>query len=111
MTDDQLELLPPAAPLAPSEPVVLERVPGVGEAVVDPIARVLVDVPLAHLDRPFDYTVLEKFSESVRPGVRVKVRFAGQGGATDSSWSASATSEHTWVVCSRCGGWSAPSRC
>lgn len=75
MTDDQLELLPPAAPPGP---VVLERVPGVGEAADDPIARVLVDVPLAHLDRPFDYTVLEKFSEAVRPGVRVKVRFAGQ---------------------------------
>ena len=24
---------------------------------VDPVARVLVDVPLAHLDRPFDYAV------------------------------------------------------
>ena len=40
-----------------TRPVVPERVPGVGEAEVDPIARVLVDVPLAHLDRPFDYTV------------------------------------------------------
>src|SRR5688500_9030900 len=26
-------------------------------AEVDPVARVLVDVPLAHLDRPFDYAV------------------------------------------------------
>ena len=47
-------------------------------AAVDPVARVLVDVPLAHLDRPFDYLVPEKLSESCRPGVRVKVRFAGQ---------------------------------
>ena len=45
---------------------------------VDPVARVLVDVPLAHLDRPFDYAVPESLAEAARPGVRVKVRFAGQ---------------------------------
>ena len=43
-----------------------------------PVARVLVDVPLAHLDRPFDYLVPAALHESVRPGSRVKVRFAGQ---------------------------------
>ena len=43
-----------------------------------PIARVLVDVPLAHLDRPFDYVVPRKMAESAMPGARVKVRFAGQ---------------------------------
>ena len=43
-----------------------------------PIARVLVDVPLAHLDRPFDYSVPEAMAESAQPGVRVKVRFAGK---------------------------------
>jgi len=43
-----------------------------------PVARVLVDVPLAHLDRPFDYLVPERVAESAVPGVRVKVRFAGQ---------------------------------
>ena len=42
------------------------------------MARVLVDVPLAHLDRPFDYGVPEPMSEGARPGVRVKVRFAGR---------------------------------
>jgi len=45
---------------------------------VDPVARVLVDVPLAHLDRPFDYAVPEGMARDARPGVRVKVRFAGQ---------------------------------
>ena len=45
---------------------------------VDPVARVLVDLPLAHLDRPFDYAVPVAMAEEVRPGVRVKVRFAGQ---------------------------------
>src|SRR5439155_12917610 len=43
-----------------------------------PIARVLVDVPLAHLDRPFDYVVPEEFDETAVPGCRVRIRFAGQ---------------------------------
>ncbi len=43
-----------------------------------PVARVLVDVPLAHLDRPFDYLVPAKLDDAVRAGSRVKVRFAGQ---------------------------------
>ncbi|WP_457110866.1 primosomal protein N' [Marmoricola sp. URHA0025 HA25] len=47
-------------------------------AAVDPVARVLVDVPLAHLDREFDYAVPETMAEAAVPGCRVKVRFAGQ---------------------------------
>lgn len=47
-------------------------------AAVDPVARVLVDIPLAHLDRPFDYAVPVALAESAVPGARVKVRFAGQ---------------------------------
>lgn len=43
-----------------------------------PIAQVLVDLPLAHLDRPFDYLVTEDQSDAAVPGTRVKVRFAGQ---------------------------------
>lgn len=54
-----------------------ERKP-VPVAEVDPVARVLVDVALAHLDRPFDYAVPETMSEDAQPGVRVRVRFAGQ---------------------------------
>ncbi len=45
---------------------------------VDPVARVLVDVPLAHLDRTFDYAVPAAMAADARPGARVKVRFAGQ---------------------------------
>ncbi|WP_206516019.1 primosomal protein N' [Nocardioides pantholopis] len=45
---------------------------------VDPVARVLVDVALAHLDRPFDYAVPATMADAAQPGVRVKVRFAGQ---------------------------------
>jgi primosomal protein N' (replication factor Y) len=43
-----------------------------------PVARVCVDVPLAHLDRAFDYLVDDDDDEAAQPGVRVKVRFAGQ---------------------------------
>ncbi len=42
------------------------------------MARVCVDVPLAHLDRPFDYLVAAADDGAAQPGVRVKVRFAGQ---------------------------------
>ena len=47
-------------------------------AATDPVARVLVDVPLAHLDRPFDYLVPSGLADAAVPGARVKVRFAGQ---------------------------------
>jgi len=43
-----------------------------------PVARVCVDVPLAHLDRPFDYLVPADVADRVTPGVRVRVRFSGQ---------------------------------
>jgi primosomal protein N' (replication factor Y) (superfamily II helicase) len=43
-----------------------------------PVARVAVDIPLAHLDRPFDYLVPERLAAQALPGVRVRVRFAGQ---------------------------------
>src|SRR5437588_5524545 len=43
-----------------------------------PVARVCVDVPLAHLDRPFDYHVPEQLDADAVPGCRVRVRFAGQ---------------------------------
>ncbi|KAA9160339.1 primosomal protein N' [Amycolatopsis acidicola] len=47
-------------------------------AAVDPIARIVVDVPLAHLDRTFDYQVPDKLDADAVPGARVRVRFAGQ---------------------------------
>jgi primosomal protein N' (replication factor Y) len=43
-----------------------------------PVARVCVDVPLPHLDRPFDYLVPAEAAERARPGTRVRVRFSGQ---------------------------------
>ncbi len=43
-----------------------------------PVARVAVDLPLAHLDRPFDYLVPETMAEQAVPGCRVKARFSGR---------------------------------
>jgi primosomal protein N' (replication factor Y) (superfamily II helicase) len=43
-----------------------------------PVARVAVDISLAHLDRPFDYLVPARYDQQAVPGVRVRVRFAGQ---------------------------------
>lgn len=35
-------------------------------------------MPLAHLDRPFDYLVPGELADTAQPGTRVRVRFAGQ---------------------------------
>ncbi|HEX4259105.1 MAG TPA: primosomal protein N' [Streptosporangiaceae bacterium] len=43
-----------------------------------PVAKVAVDIPLAHLDRPFDYLIPERMAADVVPGCRVRVRFSGQ---------------------------------
>ncbi|MBC9725676.1 primosomal protein N' [Streptomyces sp. TRM68367] len=40
-----------------------------------PVARVLVDKGVLHLDRYFDYAVPEELDEDAQPGVRVRVRF------------------------------------
>ncbi len=62
-----------------------------------PVARVLVDVPLAHLDRPFDFSVPATMADDARPGVRVKVRFAGK--ETDGFLvERAATTEHTGTL-------------
>jgi primosomal protein N' (replication factor Y) len=43
-----------------------------------PVARVCVDVPLPHLDRPFDYLVSAADADRALAGTRVRVRFGGQ---------------------------------
>jgi primosomal protein N' (replication factor Y) len=66
-------------------------------AELDPVARVLVDTRLAHLDRPFDYSVPAAMADDARPGVRVKVRFAGK--ALDGYVVARAShTEHTGIL-------------
>jgi len=59
-------VLPPAEPGSPPPAVSL------------PVARVAVDVALAHLDRLFDYSVPENMAAAATRGARVRVRFAGQ---------------------------------
>src|SRR5689334_17567080 len=75
--DEQLSLpgLVRAEARKAKPPAEKKAVPRAG---TDPIAQVLVDLPLAHLDRPFDYGVPATMAETAVPGARVKVRFAGQ---------------------------------
>ncbi|PZG55863.1 primosome assembly protein PriA [Spongiactinospora gelatinilytica] len=47
-------------------------------APTSPVARVVVDNPLPHLDREFDYLVPAALHDSAVPGCRVRVRFAGK---------------------------------
>ncbi len=49
-----------------------------GKADSEPVALVIVDSGLAHLDRPFEYTVPASLADTAVPGARVKVRFAGR---------------------------------
>ncbi|WP_081790342.1 primosomal protein N' [Nocardioides sp. URHA0032] len=84
MTDAQPELLPGlvraqvTASRAKARETRARKAAEAEPAAVDPVARVLVDVPLAHLDRTFDYAVPAAMSDAAVPGARVKVRFAGQ---------------------------------
>src|SRR5690242_12330203 len=67
----QLSLLqgfPPAAKAAGGPPL----------AATLPVARVLIESSLPHLDRPFDYSVPAELDEDAQPGVRVRVKFSGQ---------------------------------
>jgi primosomal protein N' (replication factor Y) (superfamily II helicase) len=43
-----------------------------------PVARVIVDISLPHLDRPFEYLVPEQLADAAVPGCRVRVRFSGR---------------------------------
>ncbi len=75
------ETAPPetAAPeTAPPETPAAKRRRERSPAATVPVARVCVDVNLPHLDRLFDYLVPADADEIAQPGVRVRVRFAGQ---------------------------------
>ena len=43
-----------------------------------PVAAVVTDTGLPHLDRVFEYAVPAELSDGAQPGVRVRVRFAGR---------------------------------
>lgn len=67
----QLSLLQgfPSAPASASGPALAADLP---------VARVLLESSLPHLDRPFDYSVPATLDAEAQPGVRVKVKFNGQ---------------------------------
>lgn len=68
----QLSLLqgfPAGRPVSPSGPALAPSLP---------VARVLIESSLPHLDRPFDYSVPAAIDAAAQPGVRVKVKFNGQ---------------------------------
>lgn len=69
MSDDQLSLVPGKKKRVKA-PVPI--------AATLPVAQVVIDSPLPHLDRMFDYAVPEKLDLIAQPGVRVRVRFAGK---------------------------------
>lgn len=81
---DLPEKPPAAAPAVPSRarkkaPKPGQKAKGAQQPAPErPVARIVVDIPLAHLDRTFDYLVPEKLHETAVPGCRVRVRFAGQ---------------------------------
>lgn len=62
-----LTLVRQRAPKTPGKP-----------AINSPIARVLVDTGVFHLDQEFDFLVPEEFSENAVPGVSVRVSFNGR---------------------------------
>lgn len=72
---EQLELVPP--PASPRRRRTGPR-SDVPVAQTDPVARVVVDTPLAHLDRPFEYAVPEELADDAVPGARVRIRLAGR---------------------------------
>ncbi|MET1156831.1 primosomal protein N' [Arthrobacter sp.] len=47
-------------------------------AAINPVAQVLIETSLPHLDRIFDYLVPETLDAEAVPGARVKARFGGQ---------------------------------
>ncbi|WP_103936251.1 primosomal protein N' [Thermomonospora echinospora] len=70
-----------AVPPAPAKTSAAKKTPKKGArrpAETLPVARVLVDMSLPHLDRPFDYLVPVELDAKAVPGCRVRVRFAGQ---------------------------------
>ncbi|WP_426762912.1 primosomal protein N' [Pseudarthrobacter sp. 1G09] len=68
----------------PVQPTLLQGFPasthpvGIPLAEHLPVARVMVESSLPHLDRPFDYAVPAAMDADAKPGVRVKVPFNGQ---------------------------------
>ncbi|MDI1289368.1 MAG: primosome assembly protein PriA, partial [bacterium] len=68
---DQLALVPGPKARRTALPRTVDR------AAAKPVAQVIIDSPLPHLDHVFDYAV-PATAEGAVPGSRVRVRFAGR---------------------------------
>ena len=73
-------------------------------AAVDPVARVLVDIALAHLDRPFDYAVPTSMADSAVPGARAS-RSGSPARRCTASWWSAPVRPTTPAPSSRCAAW------
>ncbi|GAB2746179.1 primosomal protein N' [Arthrobacter bambusae] len=85
MSDGSLLPFAMATPSPSHQPSLLQCFPsrrsdvaGPPLAASNPVARVLIESSLPHLDRPFDYSVPAELDATALAGVRVKVRFSGQ---------------------------------
>ena len=63
------------------------------DGVADPVARVLLDTPVPHLDRLFDYLVPPRLDAAAGIGTRVTVRFGGKN-VRGWIWERGATTTH-----------------
>ena len=61
--------------------------------VADPVARVILDSPVPHLDRTFDYAIPAAMAQHALPGTRVVVRF-GEQEMRGWIWQRGATTTH-----------------
>ncbi|MGB3685433.1 MAG: primosomal protein N', partial [Ornithinimicrobium sp.] len=75
---EQLDLDPFAASAPPGVLSQAQHRGDYGAALSRPVAQVVVDTGLAHLDRPFSYLICADDDQAAQPGVRVRVRFAGR---------------------------------
>lgn len=69
MSDEQLSLVPGKAKKVKAAVPMAEHLP---------VAQIVIDSPLPHLDHVFDYAVPAKLDADAKPGVRVRIRFAGK---------------------------------
>ncbi|WP_084078265.1 hypothetical protein [Demequina sp. NBRC 110057] len=76
--DDALFSLPAPGPAPAPAPSRKRRAAPPVEDEAGPVARVRVDSPLPHLDKPLDYRVPPKLADTVEVGSRVRVPMAGQ---------------------------------
>ncbi len=74
-----------------------------------PVAQVIVDARVPHLDRVFDYGVPAAMADTAVPGARVRVRFSGR--LTNGMVVGRLPAPEHPGICGRSNGWSASNPC